>query len=68
MIDETRLSLSDAIRSVFDKGVDAALRQAKDFSAIEGLRQSTHYVNPAEEDMEELDEDEASVYDSEDED
>ncbi|MCD8206711.1 MAG: hypothetical protein LUD72_02105, partial [Bacteroidales bacterium] len=67
VIDETQLSLSDAIRSVFDKGVDAALRQAKDFSAIEGLRQSTNYVNPAESDMEDLDEDEAGIYDSEDE-
>ncbi len=61
VIDETQLSLSDAIRNVFNKGVDAALRQAKDFSAIEGLRQSTNYVNPAESDIEDLDEDEAKM-------
>ncbi len=63
VIDETRLSLSDAIRNIFSKGVDAAVKETKEHKQIEKRRQELNYVDPAETDIEELTSDETDVLD-----
>lgn len=54
VIDETRINLVESIRSIFEKGVDLAVRENEKQEAIEELKQQIGYVNAAEQQMEEL--------------
>ncbi len=63
VIDSTRLNLSDAIRNIFTKGVDAAVRETREHREIEAQRAAVGYVNPAETEIEELDEEESGLLD-----
>lgn len=58
VIDETRINLVESIRSIFEKGVDLAVRENEKQEAIEELKQQIGYVNAAEQQMEELSEEE----------
>lgn len=54
VIDETRINLVESIRSIFEKGVDLAVKENEKQEAIEELKQQIGYVNAAEQQMEEL--------------
>jgi len=58
VVDETRLNLSNAIRNVFTKGVDAAVKENERQSAINEHKKAIKYENAAESSIVELSEDE----------
>ncbi len=61
VIDETRLSLSDAIRNIFSSGIDAAVRESKEHKQIERRRKELNYVDPSQGDIEDLSSDESDI-------
>lgn len=67
VIDETKVNLSDAIKNIFSKGVNAAIAENRQFSAIAEKKEEIGYVNPAEEELEELSDSETQMLDSEEE-
>lgn len=54
VIDETRINLVESIHSIFEKGVELAVKENERQEAIEELKQQIGYVNAAEEQIEEL--------------
>lgn len=58
VIDETKINLVESIRSIFEKGVELAVKENEKQEAIEELKQQIGYVNAAEQQMEELSEEE----------
>ncbi len=67
VIDETKLSLSEAIQNIFSKGVSSAIAENRKNTAIEEKKKELGYVNPAEEEMEELSSEETLLLESADE-
>lgn len=57
-IDETKLNLSNAIRNIFSKGADEAVRENEKQAAINGQKEAINYENAATSQMEELSADE----------
>ena len=53
-IDDTKVNLVKSIRSVFDKGVDAVMKESAAQSAIEEHKKSIGYVQAVDQKMEEL--------------
>lgn len=58
VIDETRINLTESIRSIFEKGVDAAIRENEKQEAIIGLKEEIGYVNAVDQQLEELSQEE----------
>ncbi len=56
VIDETKINLSEAIRDIFGRSVDSVIQFTKENAAIMAKKKELGYVNPAEVDIEELDE------------
>lgn len=54
VIDETRINLVESIHSIFEKGVELAVKENEKQEAIEELKQQIGYVNAAEQQIEEL--------------
>ena len=54
VIDETKINLVESIRNIYERGVDIAIRQNEEQTAIENLKKEIGYVNAAEQSMEEL--------------
>ena len=54
VIDETKINLVESIRNIYERGVDIAIRQNEEQTAIENLKKEIGYVNAAEQNMEEL--------------
>ena len=58
VIDQTRINLAQSIKGIFEKGVDAAVRENERQEAIESFKKETGYVNAVDQQMEELSDDE----------
>ena len=58
VIDQTRINLAESIRNIFEKGVEAAVRENENNKAIEDYKNQTGYVNAAETQIEELSDEE----------
>lgn len=58
VIDQTRLNLATSIRDIFEKGVDAAVKENERQEAIQAQRQEIGYVNAVDQESEELSEEE----------
>ena len=58
MIDRTRINLAESIRGIFEKGVDAAVKENERQEAIEEHKKSIGYVNAVDQQLEELSDDE----------
>ena len=54
VIDETKINLVESIRNIYERGVEIAIRQNEEQTAIENLKKEIGYVNAAEQNMEEL--------------
>lgn len=54
VIDETKINLVESIKNIYERGVDIAIRQNEEQTAIENLKKEIGYVNAAEQNMEEL--------------
>lgn len=54
VIDETRINLAESIRSIFAKGVEAAVQENERQEAIAELKQEIGYVNAVDQELEEL--------------
>ena len=58
VIDQTRINLAQSIKGIFEKGVEAAVRENERQDAIAAFRKETGYVNAVDQQIEELSEDE----------
>ena len=58
VIDQTRINLAQSIKGIFEKGVEAAVRENERQDAIEAFKKETGYVNAVDQQMEELSDDE----------
>lgn len=58
VIDRTRINLAESIRGIFEKGVDAAVKENERQEAIEEHKKSIGYVNAVDQQLEELSDDE----------
>ena len=58
VIDQTRINLAQSIKGIFEKGVEAAVRENERQEAIESFKKETGYVNAVDQQMEELSDDE----------
>ncbi len=58
VIDQTRLNLAESIRTIFEKGVEIAVRENEQQEAIEEHKKEIGYVNAAEQNIEEFSEEE----------
>ena len=58
VIDDTKINLIKSIRNVFDKGVDAVMKESSAQKAIEDHKKSIGYVQAVDQKMEELSADE----------
>jgi hypothetical protein len=58
VIDQTRINLAQSIKGIFEKGVDAAVRENERQEAIESFKKETGYVSAVDQQMEELSDDE----------
>lgn len=65
VIDQTRLSLVNSIRNIFEKGVDAAVKENTGHKAIAEHKRKLGYVNAAEQEIEALSEEEQKQLDAE---
>lgn len=65
VVEQTRLSLSDAIRDIFNKGVDNAIRQNEKQEAVNRLKEEINYTNAATTKIEELSAEEQSQLENE---
>jgi hypothetical protein len=54
VIDETKINLAQSIKNIFDKGVEAAVRDNERQEAIIEHRQEIGYVNAVDQETEEL--------------
>lgn len=54
VIDETKINLIESIRNIYERGVEIAIKENEEQSAIENLKKEIGYVNAAEQGMEEL--------------
>lgn len=54
VIDETKINLAESIRNIYERGVDIAIKENEEQTAIESLKKEIGYVNAAEQDMEDL--------------
>ena len=59
MIDETRVNLVESIRSIFSKGVEAAIRENERQEVIAGHKQEIGYIQAVDMELEELSAEEA---------
>ena len=58
VIDQTRINLAQSIKGIFEKGVEAAVRENERQDAIAAFKKETGYVNAVDQQIEELSEDE----------
>lgn len=65
VIDQTRINLAQSIKGIFEKGVEAAVRENEKQEAIAAFKKETGYVNAVDQQMEELSEDERKQMESE---
>lgn len=65
VVEQTRLDLSEAIRNIFSKGVEKAIRENERQEAVNSLKKEINYVNAATTKIEELSEEEQSQLDNE---
>ena len=63
VIDETKINLAQSIRGIFEKGVEAAVRENERQDAIIAHRREIGYVNAVDQETEELSKDEQSALD-----
>ena len=68
VIDRTRINLAQSIKGIFEKGVEAAVRENERQDAIEAFKKETGYVNAVDQQMEELSDDEKKQIEESDED
>ena len=61
VIDQTRLNLAESIKGIFEKGVEAALRENERQEAIAAFKEETGFVNAADQQLEELSDDEKKL-------
>ena len=61
VIDQTRINLGQSIKNIFEKGVDAAIRENEKQDAIATHKKEIGYVNAVDQQMEELSEDEKKL-------
>jgi hypothetical protein len=65
VIDQTRINLAQSIKGIFEKGVEAAVRENERQEAIAAFKKETGYVNAVDQQMEELSDDEKKQIESE---
>lgn len=65
VVEQTRLSLSDAIRDIFTKGVENAIRENERQEAVNSLKKEINYTNAATTKIEELSAEEQSQLENE---
>jgi len=65
VIDYTRLNLLESIRNIFDKGVDAAIKESESQEIIESHKRKIGYVQAVDLEMEELSSDEQKQLEAE---
>ena len=58
VIDQTRINLAESIRGIFEKGVEAAIKENESLEAIAEHKKSIGYVNAVDQQLEELSDDE----------
>lgn len=58
VIDDTRINLVEAIHDIFEKGVEAAVKENRKMEAINALKKKIGYVNAADQEVQELSEEE----------
>ena len=58
VIDQTRINLAESIRNIYEKGVEAAIRENEQQNAINDLKSEIGYVNAVDQNLEELSEEE----------
>jgi hypothetical protein len=58
MIDQTRVNLATSIRNIFEKGVEAAVKENERQEAIQAHQKEIGYVNAVDQESEELSEEE----------
>lgn len=58
VIDQTRINLAESIRGIFEKGVEAAIKENESLEAIVEHKKSIGYVNAVDQQLEELSDDE----------
>ena len=63
VIDQTKINLGESIKNIFDKGVDAAVKENERMEAIAERKEEIGYVNAADQQLEELSEEEKKQYD-----
>lgn len=63
VIDQTKINLGESIKNIFDKGVDAAVKENERMEAIAERKEEIGYVNAADQQLEELSEEEQKQYD-----
>lgn len=65
VIDQTRINLAQSIKGIFEKGVEAAVRENERQDAIAAFKKETGYVSAVDQQMEELSDDEKKQMESE---
>lgn len=63
VIDETRINLAESIRKIFEKGIDAAIKENESQEAIRDLKEEIGYVNAVDQQLEALSEEEQKQLD-----
>ena len=58
VIDRTRINLAESIRGIFEKGVEAAVKENERQDAIASFKKETGYVSAVDQQLEELSDDE----------
>lgn len=64
VINDTKINLVHSIRSVFDKGVDAVIKENDAYNVLEKHKNKIGYVQAVDQNMEELSEQEQQQYDA----
>ena len=65
VIDDTKVNLVESIRTIFDKGIDSAIKENSRMSAIEDHKKSIGYVQAVDQKLEELSADEQQQFEQE---
>ena len=63
VIDQTKINLGESIKNIFEKGVDAAVKENARMEAIAERKEEIGFVNAADQQLEELSEEEQRQYD-----
>ena len=63
VVDQTKINLGESIRNIFEKGVDAAVKENERMEAIVERKEEIGFVNAADQQLEELSEEEQKQYD-----